>query len=111
MFERFRQADSSTTRAHSGVGLGLAIARHLVEQHAGTIDAHSDGPDKGAMFTVRFPRLFSSTQPAAVAVRRPDMGVVLPVVPNGHTFTVWIADGVPTHSAHASGHPQAHDLR
>ncbi len=65
VFERFRQADSSTTRAHSGVGLGLAIARHLVEQHAGTIEAHSDGPDKGAMFAVRFPRLFSSTQPVS----------------------------------------------
>ena len=57
VFERFRQADSTTTRRHSGLGLGLAIARHLVEQHGGTITAHSDGPDRGASFTVRLIRL------------------------------------------------------
>jgi signal transduction histidine kinase/ActR/RegA family two-component response regulator len=56
VFERFRQADSSTTRAHSGVGLGLAIVRHLVELHGGTIDAASDGPDRGATFTVTLRR-------------------------------------------------------
>ncbi|HEY0876604.1 MAG TPA: PAS domain S-box protein [Vicinamibacterales bacterium] len=55
VFERFSQADSSTTRRHSGLGLGLAIARHLVEAHGGSITAHSDGPDAGATFTVRLP--------------------------------------------------------
>jgi signal transduction histidine kinase len=55
VFDRFSQADSSTTRRHSGLGLGLAIARHLVEAHGGTITAHSDGPDRGATFTVRLP--------------------------------------------------------
>lgn len=55
VFERFRQADTSTTRAHTGVGLGLAIARHLVELHNGTIAVHSDGPDRGSTFTVRLP--------------------------------------------------------
>jgi signal transduction histidine kinase len=55
VFERFRQADSTTTRRHNGLGLGLAIARHLIEAHEGTIAAHSDGPDKGATFTVRLP--------------------------------------------------------
>ena len=55
VFEPFRQADSSTTRAHSGVGLGLAIVRRLVEMHDGTIDAQSDGPNQGALFTVRLP--------------------------------------------------------
>jgi signal transduction histidine kinase/sensor domain CHASE-containing protein len=62
VFERFRQEDSSTTRAHSGVGLGLSIARHLVERHGGTIEAHSEGPGRGALFIVRLPRHFSSTQ-------------------------------------------------
>src|SRR5882672_8330415 len=47
IFERFRQADSGTTREHAGIGLGLAIARHLVELHGGTIHAASDGRDKG----------------------------------------------------------------
>jgi signal transduction histidine kinase/CheY-like chemotaxis protein len=55
MFERFRQADSSSTRAHGGVGLGLAIVRHLVKLHGGTIDAQSAGRGQGATFVVKFP--------------------------------------------------------
>ena len=55
VFERFRQADSSSTRAHSGVGLGLAIVRHLVQLHDGSVEAKSDGQNKGAQFVVRFP--------------------------------------------------------
>lgn len=55
MFERFTQADSSSTRAHSGLGLGLGIARHLVELHGGTISAHSDGAGRGATFLVTLP--------------------------------------------------------
>ena len=62
VFERFRQADSSTTRRHNGLGLGLAITRHLVEAHGGTVSAHSDGLDQGATFTVRLP-LASSPAP------------------------------------------------
>jgi CheY-like chemotaxis protein len=57
LFERFRQADSSATRAHMGLGLGLAIVRHLVELHGGTIAAESRGPGKGATFRVRLPLL------------------------------------------------------
>jgi signal transduction histidine kinase/ActR/RegA family two-component response regulator len=55
LFEQFQQADTGTTRRYGGLGLGLAIARHLVEQHGGTIAAHSDGPDQGAEFEVRLP--------------------------------------------------------
>jgi signal transduction histidine kinase/ActR/RegA family two-component response regulator len=56
VFERFRQADPSTTRAHSGLGLGLAIVRHLVELHGGTVSAESDGRDAGSRFVIRLPR-------------------------------------------------------
>ncbi|MFO0606473.1 MAG: ATP-binding protein [Polyangiales bacterium] len=55
LFERFRQADGSTTRAQGGLGLGLAIVRSLVEQHGGAVAASSDGENRGATFTVRLP--------------------------------------------------------
>jgi signal transduction histidine kinase len=55
IFERFRQGDSSTTRAHGGLGIGLAITKHIVDAHGGTIDAASDGPGLGATFTVQLP--------------------------------------------------------
>lgn len=57
VFDRFRQADSSTTRNYGGLGLGLAIVRHLVELHGGTVQADSEGVGKGASFSVMFPLL------------------------------------------------------
>lgn len=55
VFERFRQQDSRTTRAHGGLGLGLAIVRFLVENHGGEVEAFSEGRDKGSKFVIRFP--------------------------------------------------------
>jgi PAS domain S-box-containing protein len=55
VFDRFRQADQSSTRHHGGLGLGLAIVRHLVELHGGTVHAESAGEGKGATFVVRLP--------------------------------------------------------
>ncbi|UFP92834.1 ATP-binding protein [Gloeobacter morelensis] len=55
VFDRFRQADSSSTRTFGGLGLGLAIVRHLVELHGGSVEAHSAGPNQGATFVVSLP--------------------------------------------------------
>jgi CheY-like chemotaxis protein len=55
VFERFQQGDGAAVREHGGLGLGLAIARHLVEAHGGTIRAESEGEQRGATFVVRMP--------------------------------------------------------
>jgi len=55
VFDRFRQEDGSISRRHGGLGLGLAIVRHLVELHAGSVEAFSEGEGKGSRFVVRLP--------------------------------------------------------
>jgi signal transduction histidine kinase len=57
LFERFKQHEASISRRHSGLGLGLNIVKQLAELHGGSVLAHSDGKDKGALFTVRLPAL------------------------------------------------------
>jgi signal transduction histidine kinase/ActR/RegA family two-component response regulator len=63
IFERFKQVDGSTTRLHGGLGMGLAISRHIVELHGGSIEARSDGPGCGATFVVRLPVSASASKP------------------------------------------------
>src|SRR5205823_10491961 len=79
IFQRFAQADSSTTRAHGGLGLGLAIVRHIVELHGGSVHAKSAGAGKGAVFTVKLPLLMPRT---AGEVEGPHPKVGAPA--NGH---------------------------
>src|SRR5215216_1751487 len=73
VFERFRQADGSTTRTHGGLGLGLAIVRHLVELHGGLIAAENESSGTGAIFTVKLPlpstELSRDSVPPATRVR------------------------------------------
>ena len=68
VFERFRQADGSTTRTHGGLGLGLAIVRHLVELHGGIIAAENENGGSGAVFTVRLPLPSSELSLASIPV-------------------------------------------
>ena len=62
VFDRFRQADQTTTRSHGGLGLGLSVARHLVELHGGTVKVESGGEGQGATFTVNLPLVELATE-------------------------------------------------
>jgi PAS domain S-box-containing protein len=87
VFDRFRQADATTTRTHGGLGLGLAIARHMVELHGGAMQVQSDGAGAGAAFRVRLPVAdlpIETAPPPAVTIqprsrraRQPSAEVVL----------------------------------
>jgi signal transduction histidine kinase/ActR/RegA family two-component response regulator len=65
VFDRFSQGDGKSTRSHTGLGLGLAIVRQLVELHGGTVKAHSDGPGRGATFKLRLPVLSINLVPGS----------------------------------------------
>jgi signal transduction histidine kinase len=86
VFERFRQADSSTTRSYTGLGLGLAIVHNLVELHGGTVTADSEGLEKGATFTVRLPLLDVPTSMRATDSR--DDPVMLSKLHGAHVLVV-----------------------
>jgi len=72
VFDRFRQADASTSRRHGGLGLGLALTRQILELHGGSIDVNSAGTDKGSTFTLRLP--IADTLARAAATIKPHLG-------------------------------------
>jgi CheY-like chemotaxis protein len=80
IFERFRQADSSSQRAHGGLGIGLALVKHLVEVHGGSVHAGSAGAEQGATFTVKLPRMLhaeASADHTLPASRRPQTSAAM----------------------------------
>lgn len=94
VFELFRQRDSSNTRAHGGLGLGLSVVRHLVELHGGTVVAESRGEGRGATFTVRLPLLKAADQPVPrfSAEAPPDVAPPAPDLPSLEGVTVLVVD-------------------
>ena len=76
VFEMFRQADGSNRRRHGGLGIGLALVRQLVQLHGGTISAESDGPNKGARFTVRLPLMREAATPVVPSSSTLDLKVL-----------------------------------
>jgi CheY-like chemotaxis protein len=104
VFERFRQADATVTRAHGGLGLGLAIVRHLVELHGGTISASSAGEGQGATFTVQLPMaaplpLERSAHDASAAKRLDLSGLRLLVVDDEPDTREMLASVLEAHGA------------
>jgi PAS domain S-box-containing protein len=87
VFDRFRQADASATRPHGGLGLGLAIAKQVVEQHGGTIRAKSPGKDRGASFILALPLTVIHPEVAPLPMRRHPEGERLPLTID-HTVQV-----------------------
>jgi signal transduction histidine kinase/CheY-like chemotaxis protein len=79
IFERFRQADSSSTRPHTGLGLGLALVKHLVELHGGSVVAQSAGEDKGATFIVTLPLMIAEIPPGPVPRVHPTASSIEPL--------------------------------
>jgi PAS domain S-box-containing protein len=86
VFERFRQADASTTRRHGGLGLGLSIVKHLVELHGGKVRAQSSGEGQGSSFTVGLPVL--AVQPYAISGGRDYPGSPASTVGSGEPVSL-----------------------
>jgi CheY-like chemotaxis protein len=96
IFDRFRQADSSSTRAHRGLGLGLSIVRHLVEMHGGTVRGMNRSDRSGAIFKVTLPHTAAAAQsvgtPAEAGPAPADGGALLDSAPSLKDLRVLVVD-------------------
>jgi CheY-like chemotaxis protein len=82
VFDRFRQEDSSSTRSHDGLGLGLAIVRHLAELHGGSVAVYSEGQGKGSTFSISLPLSSAPVSAQLPTLSGPDVSVSAPTVEN-----------------------------
>jgi PAS domain S-box-containing protein len=92
VFDRFRQQDATTARRAGGLGLGLAIVRHLVELHGGSVRAESEGEGRGATFTIMLPVTGSQAQPSGEPLYRPIIGGADASVPSIDGVRVLLVD-------------------
>lgn len=81
VFERFRQADATTSRSFGGLGLGLSIVRSVVEMHGGSVQAESEGKGRGATFTITFPIMTASELAAKTEIEHADEPRALSTTP------------------------------
>ena len=95
VFDRFRQADAGPTRAHSGLGIGLAIVRHIVEMHGGTVSVASRGVGYGALFAVQLPTQPPNFTPIPPAMVAPASEPKLPAVDALSGVSVLVVDDQP----------------
>jgi len=106
LFERFRQGDSSSTREHGGLGLGLGIVRHVVELHGGTVTASSAGDNTGSMFEVRMPIRMMDTPPVEAPIAAPPApslrGVSVLVVDDDQQALTFVRDTLERHGANVA---------
>jgi CheY-like chemotaxis protein len=102
VFDRFTQSDSSITRMHSGLGLGLAIVRHIVELHGGTVKAESAGEGRGAAFTVALPCRLVERRRGGPSIRR--------AVPAVHPVTEDVPSLCGTQVLVVDDEPEARDV-
>ena len=94
VFDRFRQADGTATRRHGGLGLGMAIVRHLVELHGGTVRVHSEGEGRGATFTIELPTHLELTGDQDEDTGTPLEDTGTPMIEAGDEAPVQHLDGV-----------------
>jgi signal transduction histidine kinase/ActR/RegA family two-component response regulator len=95
VFDRFRQADSHTTRVHGGLGLGLSIARQLVDAHGGSIAVHSDGRNRGTTFSVTLPLVAAGAGRAPVSGPQADESAANGPLPDLTGVRVLVVDDEP----------------